>query len=145
MALAHFLYRHSDGSDADFILQLKYRLNASRLSLRTLLQSYGAVPASVRGGNGQQYTLHDSYGPFPGGSDTGMGFSYLRMIHTASTAWTGLLMLYQTTEEDSVFEAANPMLISANAAVPVGGTECLPMQEPPAAAISTRECVLRAS
>lgn len=27
-----------------------------------------------------------------------------RMIHTASTAWTGLLMLYQTTEEDSVFE-----------------------------------------
>ncbi|CAE7941640.1 lacC [Symbiodinium sp. KB8] len=145
MALAHFLYRHSDGSDADFILQLKYRLNASRLSLRTLLQTYGAVPASVRGGNGQQYTLHDSYGPFPGGSDTGMGFSYLRMIHTASTAWTGLLMLYQTTEEDTVFEAANPMLISANAAVPLGGTECLPLQEPPAAAISTRECVLRAS
>ena len=27
--------------------RLKYRLNASRLSLRTLLQTYGAVPASA--------------------------------------------------------------------------------------------------
>ena len=33
-----------------------------------------------------------------GGSDTGMGFSYLRMIHIASTAWTGLSLLYQTNE-----------------------------------------------
>ena len=31
-------------------------------------------------------------------------FAGCRMIHTASTAWTGLLMLYQTTEEDTVFE-----------------------------------------
>lgn len=28
-----------------------------------------------------------------------MGFSYLRMIHIASTAWTGLTLLYQTNEE----------------------------------------------
>ncbi|CAE7433309.1 lacC [Symbiodinium natans] len=136
MALAHFLYYHSKGSDADFILQLKYRLTASRLSLRTLLKTYGAVPASVRGGNGNQYNLHNPYAPFPGGSDTGMGFTYLRMIHTASTAWTGLLMLYQATEDDPVFASANPMRLDGE--VPVGGAGCLPVQDPPAAAISTQ-------
>ncbi|CAE7348213.1 lacC, partial [Symbiodinium pilosum] len=140
MALAHFLYHRSQGSDEDFILQLKYRLNASRLSLRTLLKTYGAVPASVRGGNGKQYNAHDAYGPFPGGSDTGMGFPYLRMIHCASTAWTGLLMLYQATDEDRIFESANPLTIVEGEEVPIGGASCLPSQAPPPAAIATSDC-----
>lgn len=58
---------------------------------------YGAVPASVRGGNGDAYNAHNAYAPYPGGSDTGMGFSYLRMIHVASalplTARVGCFVL----------------------------------------------------
>ena len=65
--------------------------------MRTLLKMYGAVPASVRGGNGDAYNAHNAYAPYPGGSDTGMGFSYLRMIHVASalplTARVGCFVL----------------------------------------------------
>lgn len=70
----------------DFIQQLRRRLEAARVSLRTVLKTYGAVPASVRGGNGEAYNAHNPYSPYPGGSDTGMGFSYLRMIHIASAS-----------------------------------------------------------
>ena len=86
MALSHFLAFRSTGSESDFKKQLQRRLSAARLSLRTLLKTYGAVPASVRGGNGEAYNAHNPYAPYPGGSDTGMGFSYLRMIHVASAS-----------------------------------------------------------
>lgn len=84
IALSHFLAYRSSGSEEEFKDRLRQRLEASRLSLRTLLKMYGAVPASVRGGNGDAYNAHNAYAPYPGGSDTGMGFSYLRMIHVAS-------------------------------------------------------------
>lgn len=97
IALSHFLAYRSSGSEEEFKDRLRQRLEASRLSLRTLLKMYGAVPASVRGGNGDAYNAHNAYAPYPGGSDTGMGFSYLRMIHVASalplTARVGCFVL----------------------------------------------------
>ena len=86
IALSHFLAFRSEGSEDSFKEQLQRRLTASRLSLRTLLKTYGAVPASVRGGNGEAYNAHNPYSPYPGGTDTGMGFPYLRMIHVASAS-----------------------------------------------------------
>lgn len=46
--------------------------------MRTLLKTYGAVPASVRGGNGDAYNERNAYAADPGGSDTGMGASVER-------------------------------------------------------------------
>jgi len=136
MALAHFCKFQCNGADADFLQQLQFRLNASRLSLRTLLRTYGAVPASVRGGNGQAAEWHDNYNAFPGGSDTGMGFSYLRMIHCASTAWTGLLLLYQTDDTDVIWESANPLAKPQHQAPPQEDAYCFPQQDSAAAAIA---------
>jgi len=62
-------------------------------SLLHQLAEYGAVLASVRGGNYEAYTQGNSDPAFPGGSDTGLGWSYLRYPHLAATAWTGLMLL----------------------------------------------------
>ena len=55
----------------------------------------GAIPASVLGGNIAAYRKNDHASAYPGGSDTGIGWTYLRYPHAASTAWAGLLLLYQ--------------------------------------------------
>ena len=141
IALSHFLAYRSSGSEEEFKDRLRQRLEASRLSLRTLLKMYGAVPASVRGGNGDAYNAHNAYAPYPGGSDTGMGFSYLRMIHVASTAWSGLALLGATLEGDPIWKGANPMKMSETETLPSGDTWCLPQQELPPSAISDRACL----
>ena len=125
-------------SSDDFKKQMKLRMSASRLSLRTLLKTYRAVPSSVRGGNGDAYNEHNPYAPFPGGTDTGMGFSYLRMIHVASTAWTGLAMLYQTTDDDKINAEANPFQLSKS--LPQADSYCLPEQQVPESFIADQAC-----
>jgi len=84
------------------------KVNAARDSLKHLLAVYGAVPASVLGGNIAAYTANDHASAYPGGSDTGIGWTYLRYPHAASTAWAGLMLMYQFDEEDGVREDANP-------------------------------------
>jgi len=68
----------------------------------------------------------------PGGSDTGVSWAYLRYPHLASTAWTGLLLLYQADDWQPVWEDANPLAAPADA-VPAGDgdTSCLPPKPPP--------------
>ena len=48
---------------------------------------------------------------YPGGSDTGIGWTYLRYPHAAATAWTGLLMLYQWDKSEcySTYTCACPL------------------------------------
>jgi len=69
------------------------KLFSMRSSLLHQLEEYGSVLASVRGGNLEAYEKHSQDPNYPGGSDTGIGWTYLRYPHMAATAWTGLMML----------------------------------------------------
>jgi len=64
-----------------------------RDSLLHQLVEYRSVLASVRGGNYDAYEHGNPDPAFPGGSDTGLGWAYLRYPHLAATAWTGLMLL----------------------------------------------------
>lgn len=86
------------------------------------------MPASVLGGNYQTFVNISAeragYGgfdiadlppinvtehPYPGGSHTGIGWTYLRYPHAASTAWAGLLLMFQFQDSDYEVDAnANP-------------------------------------
>ena len=77
-----------------------FRIRAARDSIKHLLAVYRAVPASALGGNFAAYVQNDHSSPYPGGSDTGIGWTYMRYPHAASTAWAGLLLLYQFDEDD---------------------------------------------
>merc|ERR1719198_1681688 len=87
---------------------LRTKVNAARDSIKHLLAVYRSVPASVLGGNIAAYLKNDHSSPYPGGSDTGIGWTYLRYPHAASTAWAGLLLSYQFDDADTPREDANP-------------------------------------
>lgn len=57
------------------------------------LEEYHGVLASVLGGNYQAWMSRGRDDAYPGGSDTGLGWTYLRYPHTAATAWAGLMLL----------------------------------------------------
>mmetsp|Transcript_11056 Transcript_11056/g.25523 ORF Transcript_11056/g.25523 Transcript_11056/m.25523 type:complete len:123 (-) Transcript_11056:80-448(-) len=88
-----------------------------RKSLVTLLDTYGSVPASVLGGNIQAWKKNEHKRNFPGGSDTGIGWTYYRYPHVAATAWAGLLFLYQFDNKTAINPTANPY---AAPATPLG-------------------------
>merc|ERR1712060_887285 len=108
MAMIHYQNKH--GSIPG--LNLSHYAGKARDALRRLLHMYGGVPASVLGGNfaawqqrrgdlahrrteaGEDLVFAPSL--YPGGSDTGLGWPYLRYLATAPTAWAGLLFLLQT-------------------------------------------------
>jgi hypothetical protein len=100
--------------NASFVMPDALRKNVSdkigrvSLSLRRLLAAYGSVPASVLGGNMKAYQSGDRHRRFPGGSDTGQGWNYMRYPHLAATAFTGLALLYKFDSEAPVDEGANP-------------------------------------
>ena len=93
---------------------LRPKIQAATDSIKHLLGVYGVVPASVLGGNIAAYQKNNFSREFPGGSDTGIGWTYLRYPHAASTAWAGLLLLYQFDEDDEIDENANPFAPPAN-------------------------------
>merc|ERR1711920_434492 len=95
---------HGDALEID----LSTYIRKSRDSLRRLLGMYGGMPSSVLGGNYAAWQSGERRTLFPGGSDTGIGWPYLRYLATAPTAWTGLLFLYNTDEAAAVNEDANP-------------------------------------
>ena len=107
MAMAYYQQHYTDPK-RKLPVDLTARINAARDSLKHLLAVYGSIPASVLGGNIAAYTAGDRTSSYPGGSDTGIGWTYLRYPHAASTAWTGLLLLYQFDESESISEGANP-------------------------------------
>mmetsp|Transcript_70117 Transcript_70117/g.203323 ORF Transcript_70117/g.203323 Transcript_70117/m.203323 type:complete len:1560 (+) Transcript_70117:48-4727(+) len=112
MAIVHFSKKYGTLGKAD----LNQYVEQIRSSLKLLLGMYEGVPGSVLGGNRDawvQWTFkQDKWRrdvPYPGGSDTGVSWSYLRYNHVASTAWTGLLLLYQAEPGGEVNEDANPL------------------------------------
>lgn len=102
-----------------------------RSSLERLLGLYGAVPASILGGNMKAYQLQNRSSQYPGGSDTGLGWTYLRYPHTAATAWTGMMIIMQSTEQDAVDEQGNPYSVPTSPVPDAAGglnaaLQCLP-------------------
>merc|ERR1740121_118854 len=91
---------------------------------------YQGIPSSVLGGNypaWQQFSSYQRINPkYPGGTDTGIGWPYLRYLATAPTAWTGLLMLYQTATGEAVNEDANPYAAPKQTVPRAANVECLP-------------------
>ena len=107
MGLAHFgsLYPNASKELGAVVTR---RLNASRAALRGLLAAYGFVPASILGGNINAWIKNDHAAEYPGGSDTGIGWTYLRYPHVASSVWTGLLLLHQADDDEKLDPHANP-------------------------------------
>jgi hypothetical protein len=83
-------------------------IHAGRDSIKRLLQVYRTVPPSVRGGNLDAHSWGDQYATYPGGSDTGLGWTYLRYGHTASIAWAGMLLLFQPNDGAPIDNEGNP-------------------------------------
>merc|ERR1719356_1838782 len=110
MAMVHYMQTYGEG-----ILPLTDYIQAARGSIRTLLKLYSGIPSSVLGGTyvaWQSYSQGKAQDP-PGGSDTGLGWPYLRYTATAPTAWAGLMLLYQFDSSTEVNEGANPYAAAA--------------------------------
>jgi len=104
MAMVHYQAKYGIGDSLD----LPRYIQEARDSLRHLLGMYGGVPSSVLGGNYAAWQSGERRSLFPGGSDTGFGWPYLRYLATAPTAWAGLMFLHQASAADAVNESANP-------------------------------------
>ncbi|CAE7500427.1 DEGP1 [Symbiodinium natans] len=107
-AVMALLESHKEFDDGLSDVDVHEEIGRMRQSLLTLLDTYGAVPASVLGGNIQAWKKNEHHRTFPGGSDTGIGWTYYRYPHVAATAWAGLLLLYQFDNETQVNGNANP-------------------------------------
>jgi len=128
MALLHFQDRYGNGMG----LQLQEHARQVIDSLCRLLAMYGGVPASVLGGNMDAFRAKNHTAPYPGGSDTGISYTYLRYNHVASTAWTGLLLLYQANPSEPIDEAANPFATKVISVPEPNDLSCLPVTPWPA-------------
>jgi len=103
IAMARYKSAHGDAG-----LDLNRQINAARDSVKRLLRRYSAVPASVRGGNLQQWRFRHPEADHPGGSDTGLGWTYLRYPHVASTVWSGLMLIQQDQDGAPIDPEGNP-------------------------------------
>merc|ERR1719323_2518440 len=106
-------------------------IEAARNSMKLLLNMYAGIPSSILGGNypaWQAFSAHQQVDPkYPGGTDTGLGWPYLRYLATAPTAWTGLLLLYQFDASEPVVEDANPYAVPAKPIPKGSDSECIPV------------------
>lgn len=113
------------------------RVNASKIteareSIKRLIQVYKTVPPSVLGGNINAWHAENHAHPYPGGSDTGLGWTYLRYPHVASVSWAGLLMLYQPADGAPIDDEGNPFSVPSSP-VPAATQHhltCLPHMDP---------------
>jgi hypothetical protein len=123
MAMVHYKRKYGPGT----AMELPKRIEEARRSLRTLLKMYKGVPQSVLGGTYHRWQTGKHIGEeFPGGTDTGLGWPYLRYLGTVTTAWAGLALLYQTDPSEAVNEDANPF-VPPKSPVPAGkDLSCLP-------------------
>ncbi|CAE8584011.1 unnamed protein product, partial [Polarella glacialis] len=69
--MAMSLYKQRYGEEHHVGVKLGERIAAIRSSFLHLLDTYGAVPASVLGGNLEAWKTGDTHAHYPGGSDTG--------------------------------------------------------------------------
>lgn len=56
---------------------------------------------------------------FPGGSDSGLGWTYLRYPHVASTVWSAFVLMYQFDDQAPVREMANPCARASPSVLPL--------------------------
>jgi len=106
------------------------KINQARDSLKRLLNVYNSVPASVLGGNIDAWHRVRHQATYPGGSDTGIGWTYLRYPHMASTVWAGFALMYQGADGDAIDDLANPYTAPTTAVPPaVENGACLPAEE----------------
>lgn len=106
--MALIKYRNDYPGAAAQLNNLDHGINTIRDSVRSMLAKYGSTLASVLGGNMKAYLSHDRQQRFPGGSDTGLGWTYLRYPHLSATMWTGMLLMMQADDSQSVNASANP-------------------------------------
>jgi len=115
MALAHLQSKRGAKRDPG----LAPFAEAARNSIKTLLNMYDGIPSTVVGGNYGAWLAWSQGQPldprWAGGSDTGLGWPYLRYLATAPTAWAGLMLLYQADAAQPVDENANPYAVPARA------------------------------
>jgi hypothetical protein len=104
------------------------RIVKTRNSIKKLLEVYGAVPASILGGNYKMYQQVHQWEKYPGGSDTGMGWSYFRYRHLASTVWSGFALMNQGDEGEPVDAESNPFAPPSTSVPSPGSTQCFPSQ-----------------
>jgi len=110
-------------------------------SLMALLRRYRSIPASVLGGNHAAWQRFMFCNPnrncpkHPGGSDTGLGWSYFRFPHTAATAWTGLALMFFNGMEDA--NPFGPLAKPLPELLPNPGLSCLPSISAPTVEPST--------
>merc|ERR1719440_2634455 len=105
MSLIHFRDLHGDIVGG---LNITPTIDSMRDSLKYILTTYGSVLGSINGGNWLAYHEKPREDPYPGGSATGLGWTYLRYPHTAATAWAGMMLLMQHEEGAAVNKYANP-------------------------------------
>jgi hypothetical protein len=98
--------------DGAVLERVRLAAREGRESLKRLLRTYGAVPASILGGNyemwADRFNASAHLNSFPGGSDAGLGWTYLRYPHVASTVWAAFALMYQFDDGAPVKEMANP-------------------------------------
>merc|ERR1719229_723440 len=101
--MVHYQNKYGSSEYHDYI-------ESARGSIKALLQAYNGVPSSVLAGTYVDWQAYSNGAnpPNPGGTDTGFGWPYLRYTAAASTAWAGLMLLYQADESSPVNENANP-------------------------------------
>jgi len=131
MSMIHYKVKFGEMLDGR---NLSHDIYSVGRSLRGMLFRYGSILASIKGGNSAAWQKHPGNGAkdveYPGGSDTGFGWTYLRYPHLAATAWTGLFLLQQADLSQPVNEHANPYAPPAKA-VPdaataaAAATQCL--------------------
>jgi hypothetical protein len=112
MAMVHYVDQYGEDS---FPGLTKY-IESARGAMKTLLKMYNGIPSSVLGGTyvaWQSFSQGQDVNP-PGGSDTGLGWPYLRYTSTAPTAWAGLMLLHQFDSSSAVDENANPYARPSN-------------------------------
>eukprot|EP00929_Paragymnodinium_shiwhaense_P043246 TRINITY_DN22271_c0_g1_i1.p1 TRINITY_DN22271_c0_g1~~TRINITY_DN22271_c0_g1_i1.p1 ORF type:complete len:821 (-),score=101.28 TRINITY_DN22271_c0_g1_i1:470-2932(-) len=109
MSLIHYKSKYGEMLDGQNITK---DIEEIRNALKALLETYGSVLASVLGGNAKAWQKHPglaaAHVDYPGGSDTGFEWTYLRYPHVAATAWTGMALLMQADGKQWVNKNANP-------------------------------------
>lgn len=125
--MAMSLYRQRYGEQPATGLNLSLHISGMRRSILQLMDVYGKVPSSVLGGNIGSWYKNDHTTDYPGGSDTGIGWTYLRYPHVASSAWAGLMLLFRDGEHEPVNQDANPFAPPSKGQLPSAkDVSCLP-------------------
>ena len=133
MGLAHFgsLYPNASKELAAVVTAASIR-RAPRCA-RGLLAAYGFVPASILGGNIAAWIKNDHAATVPGGSDTGIGWTYIRRPHRRVVGVDGAVVAAPGRRRRDARPAANPFAPPekiASAAEAAASQQCIKPGKP---------------